>query len=250
MFLQGFDGSGKSTLEELYYDAYDDGREDERVSSHADDKEEADPRPGDDLIRMPPEGASKVELGLWLALYPLRLVMHHAIPDAGRRGVRSSHRRACLSAASCLVWLSASSYVMVTSLESLAAALGMPDSVMGATVSAAGTSYPAYVASRMAAEDGAGDRAVSNVLGSNTFNICVGLGVPWMAYIAVSMDFRPYTDLEDAGVVESIVVLFGTLLIFLVLLASSDFVLVGWHANLFVGMYALYIVYTIGEVYW
>jgi Ca2+/Na+ antiporter len=237
-------------LEELD-DVCDYGYEDERDSSYADDNEEADSRRGDDLIRMPPEGASKIELGMWLALYPLRLIMHHTIPDAGRRRRGySSHRHAYLSAASCLVWLCASSYVMVTSLESLAASLGMPDSVMGATVSAAGTSYPAYVASRMAAEDGAGDRAVSNVFGSNTFNICVGLGVPWMVYIAVSMGFRPYTDLEDSCVVESIVVLFGTLLIFVVLLASSDFVLVGWHANLFVGMYVLYIVFTIGEVYW
>jgi Ca2+/Na+ antiporter len=243
-------------LEEELDDAYDDGHEDERDSSYADDDDEADPRRGDDLIRMPPEGASKIELGMYLALYPLRLIMHHTIPDAaGRRRRRrrrgySSHMYAYLSVASCLVWLCACSYVMVTSLESLAVLLGMPDSVMGATVSAAGTSYPAYVASRMAAEDGMGDRAVSNVFGSNTFNICVGLGVPWMAYIAISMGFDPYTDLEDSGVVESIVVLFGTLLICVVLMASSDFVLVGWHANLFVGMYVLYIVYTIGEVYW
>ena len=246
------DRHGKVNKMELD-DAYDDGSKDERDSSHADDNEEADPRRGDDLIRMLPEGASKFELGMYLALYPLRRVIHHTIPDAaGRRRRRgySSHMYAYLSVASCLVWLCACSYVMVTSLESLAVLLGMPDSVMGATVSAAGTSYPAYVASRMAAEDGMGDRAVSNVFGSNTFNICVGLGVPWMAYIAISMGFDPYTDLEDSGVVESIVVLFGTLLICVVLMASSDFVLVGWHANLFVGMYVLYIVYTIGEVYW
>jgi Ca2+/Na+ antiporter len=249
------DSNGKVNNMELD-DAYDDGSEDERDSSHADDNEEADPRRDDDLIRMPPEGASKFELGMYLALYPLRWIIHHTIPDAAERRRRrrrrgySSHMYAYLSVASCLVWLGACSYVMVTSLESLAVLLGMPDSVMGATMSAAGTSYPAYVASRMAAEDGMGDRAVSNLFGSNTFNICVGLGVPWMAYIAISMGFDPYTDLEDSGVVESIVVLFGTLLIFVVLLASSDFVLVGWHANLFVGMYVMYIVYTIGEVYW
>lgn len=249
------DSNGKVNNMELD-DAYDDGSEDGRDSSHADDNEEADPRRDDDLIRMPPEGASKFELGMYLALYPLRRIIHHTIPDAAERRRRrrrrgySPHMYAYLSVASCLVWLGACSYVMVTSLESLAVLLGMPDSVMGATISAAGTSYPAYVASRMAAEDGMGDRAVSNLFGSNTFNICVGLGVPWMAYIAISMGFDPYTDLEDSGVVESIVVLFGTLLIFVVLLASSDFVLVGWHANLFVGMYVLYIVYTIGEVYW
>jgi hypothetical protein len=64
------------------------------------------------------------------------------------------------------------------------------------------------------------------------------------------MGFGPYTDLEDTGVVESMAVLFGTLLIFVVLLASMDFVLVEWHANFFVGLYVLYLVYTIGDVYW
>jgi Ca2+/Na+ antiporter len=226
-------------------DVYNDGRDNERDSSYADD--DAYPR-RDDLIRKP-RNASKIELGLWFFLYPLRLIMHHTIPDVRRRKY-SSYYHAYLSTASCLAWLCISSYVMVTSLESLAALLGMPDSVMGATVSAAGTSYPAYVASRMAVADGMGNRAVSNILGSNTFNICVGLGVPWTVYIAVSMGFRPYTDLEDVGVVESMVVLLGTLLIFVVLLASTDFVLVKWQANLFVGLYILYIIYTIGEVYW
>ncbi|KAL3822094.1 hypothetical protein ACHAXA_000162 [Cyclostephanos tholiformis] len=250
----GFDGVVGMTTER-------DGKcrdvcDDERDLSYAENDDESD---GvglryDDMFRLPRD-SSRIGLGMWFVLYPLRLIMHRTIPDVGRRRGESFssslyHRRACLSTASCLVWLCVCSYVMVTSLENLAESLGMPDAVMGATVSAAGTSYPAYVASRMAASDGMGDRAVSNVFGSNTFNICVGLGMPWMAYIALSMGFGPYTDLEDTGVVESTAVLFGTLLIFVVLLASMDFVLVEWHANFFVGLYVLYLVYTIGDVYW
>jgi Ca2+/Na+ antiporter len=249
----GFDGMGRTT-EELdgtcQYEC-----EDERDLSQAEndcDYDEADLR-HDDLIRLPRD-SSRVGLVVWFILYPLRLIMHHTIPDVGKRRGRLSsrhrHRRACASTASCLIWLCVSSYVMVTSLENLAETLDMPDAVMGATVSAAGTSYPAYVASIMAASDGMGNRAVSNVFGSNTFNICVGLGMPWMAYIALTMGFGPYTDLEENGVVESMAILFGTLLIFVVLLASTDFVLVEWHANFFVGLYVLYIVYTIGDVYW
>ena len=235
-----FDGMEEDQYGACRYECADDERDSSR------DYDEADPT-HDDLIRLPRD-SSRVGFVFWLLLYPLRFAMHRTIPHVGSS--RHRHRRACASTASCLIWLCVSSYVMVTSLENLAEGLGMPNAAMGATVSAAGTSYPAYVASIMAATDGMGNRAVSNVFGSNTFNICVGLGMPWMAYIALTNGFRPYTDLEDDGVAESMAILFGTLLLFLVLLASTDFVMVEWHAISFVVLYVLYIVYTIGDVYW
>jgi Ca2+/Na+ antiporter len=64
------------------------------------------------------------------------------------------------------------------------------------------------------------------------------------------MRFHPYTDLDDVGVVESMVALLATLLIFLILVALKDFVLVEWHAILFVSLYILYIIYTISQDYW
>lgn len=72
---------------------------------------------------------------------------HHGQPE-------KSVVHAYLSTSSCLIRLIAGSYAMVTSLESLAALLGIPDEMMGVTISAAGTSLPAYVASRIAAEKG------------------------------------------------------------------------------------------------
>lgn len=91
--------------------------------------------------------------------------------------------------------------------------------------------------------------AVANVFGSNTFNICVGLGLPWVIYVVV-MGFEPYHDLENDGILESILVLVLVLLIFVVLMISSNFVLVKWHADLFIGLYCVYIIYSIGQVYW
>jgi Ca2+/Na+ antiporter len=215
-----------------------------------------------DLIRKPTNNASKMELFLWYILYPLRILMHITLPHVGsrlenndeidtqRRCGYSSYLCIYITVSSCLVWLCISSYLMVTSLESLAALIGISDAVMGSTVSAAGTSWPAYVASRMAAEKGMGGKAVSNIFGSNTFNICIGLGFPWVIYIIVSMRFHPYHDLDDVGVVESMVALLATLLIFLILVALKDFVLVEWHAILFVSLYILYVIYTICQDYW
>lgn len=215
-------------------------------------KRDVDADPHIELIELP-RNASPVELALWVSVYPLRVLMHYTLPDVrhldSHGQLQASITYAYLSTISCLAWLIAGSYVMVTSLESLAALLRIPDSIMGVTISAAGTSLPAYIASRIAAEKGFGNQAVANVFGSNTFNICVGLGLPWVLYIS-SVGFQPYHDLESAGIVESILVMFGVLAVFVLLMVSNGFVLVKWHADLFIGLYVVYIAYSIGQVYY
>ena len=115
---------------------------------------------------------------------------------------------------------------------------------MGVTLSAAGTSLPAYIASRIAAERGFGNQAVANVFGSNTFNIAIGLGLPWAIYIAVN-GLEPYQDLANEGILQSMVILAGTLILFLILMITSGFVLQKWHADLFVLLYSIYIMYAV-----
>ena len=63
---------------------------------------------------------------------------------------------------------------------------------MGLVVISAGTSVPDALASIFVAKNGQGDMAVSNVLGSNVFNIFLGLGLPWLIYTAVW--WTPYTS--------------------------------------------------------
>lgn len=68
--------------------------------------------------------------------------------------------------------------------------------------------------------------------------------MPWVIYIIVS-GFDPYHELENESIISSILVLAGTLLLFVVLMISSNFVLLKWHANLFIGLYATYICYAV-----
>merc|ERR1719253_1418802 len=55
---------------------------------------------------------------------------------------------------------------------------------MGLTVLAAGTSVPDLLSSVIVARMGEGDMAVSSSIGSNIFDITVGLPLPWIVYIA------------------------------------------------------------------
>ncbi|KAF7241553.1 Sodium/potassium/calcium exchanger 5 [Varanus komodoensis] len=56
--------------------------------------------------------------------------------------------------------------------------LKIPESVMGLTLLAAGTSIPDTIASVLVARKGRGDMAMSNIVGSNVFDLLC-LGLPW-----------------------------------------------------------------------
>eukprot|EP00934_Nitzschia_sp_Nitz4_P005034 Nitzschia sp. Nitz4//scaffold32_size149145//66482//69228//NITZ4_002881-RA/size149145-snap-gene-0.18-mRNA-1//-1//CDS//3329548075//5024//frame0 len=204
------------------------------------------------LIEFPADG-SATEIFFFVVLFPIRFLMHFTLPDVRHMDVHgdptSGVLMAFLATFMCLVWLIVGSYAMVASLESLAELMDIPDAVIGFTVSAAGTSLPNYVASKVAAENGFGNQAVSNAFGSNTFNIMVGLGLPWVLYTSFGTGFEPYHGLPAEGILESIIILATVLLVFVVLMLHSGFVLYRWHGVLFALLYVAYIVYAVAGVY-
>jgi Ca2+/Na+ antiporter len=112
----------------------------------------------------------------------------------------------------------------------------------------AGTSLPNYVASKVAAENGFGNQAVSNAFGSNTFNIMVGLGLPWMLYTSFGTHFEPYDGLKDDKILESIIILAVVLAVFVVFMLFSGFVIHKWHGIVFLLMYVAYVALAIIQV--
>ena len=128
-----------------------------------------DSRPGDEefiggedqssLIEFPWSG-SLLDVTFHILLFPLKGLMHLTIPDVrhldSEGNPESGLAMAFLAICMCLVWLIIGSYAMVASLEKLAGLMNIPDAVIGVTVSAAGTSLPNYVASKVAAQQGFG----------------------------------------------------------------------------------------------
>jgi len=63
----------------------------------------------------------------------------------------------------------------------LGCVLGLQDSITAITIVALGTSLPDTFASKVAAvQDETADAAIGNVTGSNSVNVFLGLGLPWM----------------------------------------------------------------------
>ena len=72
------------------------------------------------------------------------------------------------------------SYVLVEMAVVFADALHIPPVIVALTLLAAGTSVPDLFASVIVARQGRGSMAIANAVGSNIFDILVGLGLPWL----------------------------------------------------------------------
>jgi len=90
---------------------------------------------------------------------------------------RSSLPVALFKLAVGLALLVAGSQVLIRGAQSAAAVLEIPESVVGITIVAAGTSMPELVTSLVAATRGKADIAIGNVVGSNIINQLLILGL-------------------------------------------------------------------------
>jgi len=85
-----------------------------------------------------------------------------------------------------LAGITVAAHFMMSSTLAIADSLPFMDAtVLALIVLAAGTSIPDLLVSLKAAQRGAGDLAVANAVGSNTFDILIGLGLPWAVRAAI-----------------------------------------------------------------
>merc|ERR1719253_1847127 len=85
----------------------------------------------------------------------------------------------------CIIWIGLLSVVMVWMVERMGVMYNIPTSIMGIFVLAAGTSIPDCLSSVAVAKRGHGDMAVSSSIGSNIFDVLLGLPLPWFIYTAI-----------------------------------------------------------------
>lgn len=133
------------------------------------------------------------------------------------------------------------SYGLVISAETFAHVIGVPTSVIALTILAGGGSLPELVGSTIVAKQNRGEMAISNVLGSNTFDILISLGLPLFIYTMINGDL---TEIGDPNIHTSIFLLFATLAAVIILLIIQKFEGHKWFGFLLIGMYIFYVVAT------
>lgn len=79
-----------------------------------------------------------------------------------------------------IVWIAMLSFATVVLVARVGCILGIDSYTMGLVVIAVGTSVPDAITSILVGRDGFSDMAVSNAIGSNVFDINLGLGLPYL----------------------------------------------------------------------
>merc|ERR1719240_509502 len=85
----------------------------------------------------------------------------------------------------CITWIGLLATIMVWMVERFGLLYQINEAIMGLTLLAAGTSIPDCLSSVAVARRGHGDMAVSSSIGSNIFDVLIGLPVPWFMYTAI-----------------------------------------------------------------
>ncbi|GFY43602.1 hypothetical protein TNIN_193811, partial [Trichonephila inaurata madagascariensis] len=80
---------------------------------------------------------------------------------------------------SSVFWIGVISYMCSWMVTIISHTFGLPDSVAGITILAAGISVPEIIASVIVVKSGMANMAICNLIGSNIFDILFCLGVPW-----------------------------------------------------------------------
>jgi len=147
-----------------------------------------------------------------------------------------------------LVHITWMSYFMVELMVKTGCIMGISDTVMGLTFLAMGTSIPDALGSLAVANRGEGDMAVSNAVGSNVFDICIGLGLPWFCK-CMSVETENYSIPigETDTIFSSTLILIGVIVLLFTTFAMSGWKLKPKVGYILLGAYGLFVVYSLAS---
>ena len=129
------------------------------------------------------------------------------------------------------------SHILVEASIQLGDLLGIDAVIMGFIVIAAGTSVPDTVLSVLSAKRGNYDAAISNVFGSNIFDICICLSVPILLALMLTGSVTPV----NLPQIELVYMLVGATALAIYLFWSDNYTLTKTKSTIMFGIYLLII---------
>lgn len=178
---------------------------------------------------------------MWYLSLPIYVPLYYLTPEPNEKWFMATFGMS-------LIWIAGFSFFMVWWFEMIGQIMGVPPLVLGLTVIAAGTSIPDAASSVAVAKMGEGDMAVSSSIGSNIFDILVGLPVPWMVKILIIGEpAGKNRGSYQVPLTSDYLTFYVLLLLFMVLLVVISIHCLGWVLNKTLGicmgcLYALFLV--------
>ncbi|XP_029310846.1 sodium/potassium/calcium exchanger 2 isoform X7 [Cottoperca gobio] len=176
----------------------------------------------------------------YLLIIPIVLPLWLTLPDVRKPTAKKFFPLTFVGA---ICWIAGFSYLMVWWAHQVGETIGITEEIMGLTILAAGTSIPDLITSVIVARKGLGDMAVSSSVGSNIFDITVGLPFPWLMWSFFS-GMKP-VQVSSNGLFCAIVLLFIMLLFVIISIAACK-----WRLSKLLGfiMFMLYFVFLVLSV--
>ncbi|XP_049423878.1 sodium/potassium/calcium exchanger 2-like isoform X1 [Epinephelus fuscoguttatus] len=176
----------------------------------------------------------------YLLIMPIVLPLWLTLPDVRKTASKKFFPITFLGA---IAWIAGFSYLMVWWAHQVGETIGITEEIMGLTILAAGTSIPDLITSVIVARKGLGDMAVSSSVGSNIFDITVGLPFPWLLW-SLFRNLQP-VQVSSNGLFCAIVLLFIMLLFVIISIAACK-----WRMSKLLGfiMFMLYFVFLVVSV--
>lgn len=147
-----------------------------------------------------------------------------------------------------IVYIGCCTYVMVDATARVGTILHIPTLAMALVFLAAGTSIPDALGSVAVAKQGEGDMAVANALGSNVFDILVGLGIPWTIKNAMGKEVKFEGKWKE--LVWDIVILCFVLILFIGALFVNRWYLTRRIGIVLLSFYVLFLIYALPLSVW
>ena len=148
--------------------------------------------------------------------------------------------------ATSILSIAALCWVLVESAIGVSHILKIPEVIIALTVLAVGTSVPDMISSVIVAKQGRGGMAVSNAVGSNIFDILVGLGLPWLIYTIYSGQM---ISGDTSELTISISLLFVSVIFIFLALAIRRWVVGPQIGYFLIILYMLYVISELINVY-
>ncbi|XP_014665961.1 PREDICTED: sodium/potassium/calcium exchanger 3-like [Priapulus caudatus] len=187
---------------------------------------------------------------LFIFSFPFVCAYTWTIPDCSKE-----HNRKWfwLSFLMSVLWIAVISFALVTVVGRSGCLLKIDTYTMGLVVISVGTSVPDCISSILVARDGFGDMAVSNAIGSNVFDINLGLGLPFLIRMAIDKGkaIRLLSDeeMEKLATGQMLIpphVKFGFILLLILFIVQAVFMLMKYRLTKFTSLsfVGLYLVFT------
>jgi len=195
-------------------------------------------------LSLAPPSFSEASIKDWIMyIIPLPIVvcLVCTVPDVRRDGFRKFFAATFMMS---IIWIAGFTWVMVWFATVIAETFEMEEHIMGLTILAAGTSVPDLLTSMIVARQGHGDMAVSSSIGSNIFDVTVGLPVPWMLYSAIRTG--EHVTIRNEALEICVMLLLGMLAFTIGTIVTHGWVMTKWMGGTLMFLYLLFEVVSVG----